>query len=177
MAKTVFAAFSAGLSIVSRVKRNGFGIELNGFNEKLLLLVDIATKNLRSIAEECDESVFEMQRAEMKKNYGNAIQSTRNLNGDYLSKILRSDYWMDYEFYQHIDHVSPEHIQKFMQKIFRQMKIQILVQGNMTKSQAMEVVTILERNLSCEPLDTVSEIDLISLNKVLLTQPFNRNMN
>lgn len=156
MAKTVFAAFSAGLSIESGVKRNGFAIQFNGFNEKILLLIDMATKNLRTIAEDTPESIFEMQRAEMKKNYGNGIQSTRNLNLDYVSKILRSDYWMDYEFYQHIDHVSLENIQKFMEKIFRQMKIQILVQGNLTKAHAQEVVTILERNTSCEPLDAVS---------------------
>lgn len=156
MAKTVFAAFSAGLSIESSVKRNGFTIQFNGFNEKILLLIDMATKNLRTIAEDTAESIFEMQRAEMKKNYGNGIQSTRNLNMDYVSKILRSDYWTDYEFYQHIDHVSLENIQKFTEKIFRQMKIQILVQGNMTKTQAQEVVTILARNVPCEPLDAVS---------------------
>lgn len=156
LSKKVFAAFSAGLSISSSAHRKGFQIEFSGFNEKIHMLVDLTTKSLKQVADEVDQATFDTQKAEIKKNYGNSLLNPGTLSINYTSKTLTNEYWSTYDCYQDIEKVSLEDMQMFIQKFFRKTKIQILVQGNMTKDQSLEIVTLLERNLSCQPLDTVS---------------------
>lgn len=155
LAKKIFAASSAGLGVTASASLTGFEIEFSGYNEKLHLLIDMVTKDLKNIADDIDESVFEVQRAEMKKNYGNQLMSSSNLRIDFSTKILSNNYYTDLEYYEIIDTISLEHVQKFASKFFKEFKMHVLVQGNITRSQAEKIVENLEENLGGNPLDGV----------------------
>lgn len=151
LATKVFPAFSAGLQVTSANFDKGFEILFSGYNEKLLLLVEMVVKALQKLPEE-SESIFELQKEEKKKSLSNSMLKGRNLSFDFASKLMETDYWTDLDYYNEIDKISFETMQKFMEKFFRRIKIQILAQGNILRAQALEVVDILEKNLHTEAL-------------------------
>lgn len=153
MAKKIYPASSAGLSVSWSSTTNGLGISLRGYNEKLPLLFDIVTKKLKSIADDVNEATFEVLRADIKKTLYNSLVKVKSLSGEYFSDSLRENHWSEYELFQDVDKVSLEEIQKFQQKFFRQLKIKMLVEGNMTKAQTEPVVAMLRENLNPEPID------------------------
>lgn len=155
IAKKIYPAHRAGLQVATSSTFKGLEFEYSGYNEKINLLIDTTTREFRNIVDDIDEAVFEMQKAEMKKNFGNRLLSAETLELDYSTKVLRQDYWTSLEYFRAIDEVAIEEMQKFMLKFFRQMKIQVLVQGNITKSQAMEILATLQKNLECDALDEV----------------------
>lgn len=155
LAKKVFPASTAGLTLTTKSTLKGTELKFSGYNEKLPLLIDMVTKYLKT---EIAESVFEMQKQEMKKNFGNALLRNDALCTDQLSSLLVSEHWTDYDFYKEIEGVTFEDMKIFLQNLFHQMKIQVLMQGNITKSQAEQVVNILTSNFSCGPIDQEYEL-------------------
>lgn len=143
------------------ITSKGFGIKINGYNDKIQLLLDVVLKSLKNVLDEVDESVFEAQKNDLKDGFKNSIQSVNSLAKNVFTKVLTNDFWMDTESYEEIDRISFDNLQKFVTKLFRQMKIQVLVQGNVTKLQAEEVAAKLASNLACESIDYVSKLLIV----------------
>lgn len=155
LAKKVFPASTAGLTLTTKSTLKGTELKFSGYNEKLPLLIDMVTKDLKT---EIVESVFEMQKQEMKKNFGNSLLNNDVLCTDQLSSLLVNEHWTDYDFYKGIERVSFAGMRIFQQNFFHQMKVQVLMQGNITKNQAEQVVNDLVSNFSCGPLDMEYEL-------------------
>ena len=153
--KQLFPAFNAGLHVTSSVEPKGFAVVFGGFNEKIQLLVEMTSKVLKRLPEDVNEDIFELQKAEMKKDLMNSALSPRSIQFDLLSKSLKNEYWTDFDKYNEIDKISFETLQKFLEKFYRKTKIQVLIQGNILKTQTDEIVKILEMELTNEPLETV----------------------
>lgn len=135
----------------------GFEIKFDGYNDKIQVLLDAVLKKLKNVLDEVDESVYETQKNDMKDKLKDSMQSVQSLGQDAFKKLLTNDFWMNSEFYEEIDRISFDNLQKFVAKLFRQMKAQVLVQGNVTKLQAEEVAAKLESNLACDSIDYVSD--------------------
>lgn len=154
LATKVSPAHSAGFRVSSSALDKGFQISFSGYNEKLLMLIEMVAKSLRKLPDE-SEAIFEIQKEEKKKSLSNSMLKANNLSIDFTAKLLESYYWTDLEYYNEIDKITFETMQKFMEKFFRNTKIQILVQGNILRAHALEVVNILENNLQAGALGKV----------------------
>lgn len=153
LTKDVYPASSAGLEMFCSASKNGLQLSFSGYNEKLNLLVDIVSRKLTTAVDTLEESVFEVLRADLKKDCFNKLVSVESFGRDFFSSVLHLHQWGEYDFYKGIDKISLDDVQKFSQKFFRQSKIQMLVSGNMTKTQAEQIVAMLRENLNPQPLD------------------------
>ena len=150
-----FSAPSAGLEVVISVEPKGLEIKFRGYNEKIKILIEMISKDLRRLPEDITEEMFELQKTEMKKSLFNALATIASVNYDLTAKTLKNEYWTVFDKYNEIDKISFETLQKFLEKFYRQSKMQVLIQGNMLRAEADEIVKVLESELANEPLDTV----------------------
>lgn len=158
---------SAGLFLTTNVGRQSFSLFFNGFNDKMETFVEMVLSEMKAFIENMDQSVFNLVKNDLKKGYRNSLQNNKHLCNELLTEIVKHDYYTDIELYEEIDNVSFESLQKFVQKFFQNLKIQVLVQGNMTKSHALKLVNILQTHIACEPLD--DEYELLVRNYALPT--------
>ncbi|CRK88532.1 CLUMA_CG002282, isoform A [Clunio marinus] len=152
------SAFNAGLNIQIKKTQTGLHVAFKGYNEKLHLLIDSVIKEITKLIEEVDEEKFEMVKDQIKKSHRTMLQSSITLSNELIPKVLQHNFWLIYEKYKIIDNVKLEDIQKFSTKFFRHMKVQVLVQGNITKAQSLDIFKELENNLTCEPLEGEYEL-------------------
>ena len=133
---------------------------VDGYNDKIIRLLEVGLRHVQNACDEIDESIFEAQKAHMKNRLKNYIQNVRSVGKDIYAKITTNDSWMTTEIYEELDRVTFEDVQKFIPKILKQLKIRVLVQGNLTKAQTEEVVIKIEEHFSCQPIDYVSKFCL-----------------
>lgn len=154
LASQVLNALSAGLRVSRVIADKGIQFIFTGYNQKLLLLIEMEVQTLRKLSDEC-EAIFEMQKEQKKKSLSNDLLNASNLSYDVAKKLIESEYWTDFDYLNEIDKINFETMQKFVEKFFRRTKIQILVQGNMLRAQALEVVNILDEHLPSDALERV----------------------
>lgn len=172
MTAKVFPAFSAGLNVSSATHDKGLKINFSGYNQKLLLFTKLVIKALRNLPDD-SEAVFEVQKERKKKLLSNFLLKASGLSSDFTSKVIQTGFWTDLDYLNEIDKITFDTMQKFMEKFFKRTKAQILVQGNILRSQALEVVNILEKNLQTEALGKVRN-DLLEM-PFLQVFSFNRS--
>lgn len=151
-------AMSVNLKVESNTYDKSWYFKFTGFNDKIETLVEMVMVDLKDFNNDMDPKIFESCRTQMKKQYYNYLRDVEALNGEFLKEILYEKFHHDHELLQEVDKVSFEHLQKFLLKFFSKLKIHVLVQGNIRKSQALNVVKILQENISCQPLDGAYEI-------------------
>lgn len=156
---------TAGLSLSTSVKHRGLGLLLNGYNDKMETFFEMVMSEMKALNGNMDQSIFDLEKSHLKKNYRNSLLGNRHLSTELFNEILRVDYYTDFELYEEIDNISIESLQKFTQMFFRKLKVQVLVQGNMTKAQALNIAGILQTHVACEPLD--EEFELLHRNYAL----------
>jgi nardilysin len=147
-------------------------LSFSGYNDKMIEFVDLVSKDIKSFSDNMNQSNFDTFKAQQKEKFSNRILESDNLNSEYLIEIISSDYYHDLEKYQKIDGITFENLQKFVAKYFSQMKIKVLVQGNMTKDQALNAANIIKTNFAFEPLETEHELNGRSYQMPLGTHVF-----
>lgn len=146
-------ASNAGYSIYPNMEKRTFILSFDGFNEKMETLIEMALKEVKRFIETMDEAVFETQKAAIKRRYFNGSLNSDDLLSDVFDKVICESFFTDYELYKEIDNITFEDLQKFVHKFFQKLKIQVLVQGNLRRSQAINILSLLKANFECEPLD------------------------
>jgi secreted Zn-dependent insulinase-like peptidase len=144
---------SAGLDVTFNKTDNGLEVLFHGYNEKLPELIDMVTKELRDIIEGLDDESFEILRDDMKKDFFNSLVDARELNTDFFTDALNLNHWTNYELYQSVEKVTMEEVIVFAYTFFAQFKTQVLVHGNITRAQTMDLVAMMRENLKPKPLD------------------------
>lgn len=76
-----------------------------------------------------------------------------------MHNIIRNDHVTEYEFYKQIDKMKFEDLENYAGKFFTQLKIKILVQGNLTKDQAMSIGQVVLINLNPGQVTDASKIE------------------
>jgi nardilysin len=151
--KTYSQASSAGLNVYSDSAKKYFTLQFNGYNDKMTEFIDTVSKSIKTYNENLEQSLFDTIKAQSKKRYFNSLLDSDDLNDEFLKEVLNDDYYHNFELYKEIDNIAFENLQKFVPKFFRMMKIKVLIQGNVTKNQALAIGNILKTNFACEPLD------------------------
>jgi secreted Zn-dependent insulinase-like peptidase len=134
--------------------KKSFSMSFSGYNEKMEAFVDDVLKDFKAF-QDFDEVTFGELKAEFKKSFQYGLTKPEHLCKEFLTEVIREDFLHDLEHYNTIDVLSFENFQKFVPKFFRKMKVQVLMQGNVTKAQALNFIEILKENIACESLDDV----------------------
>lgn len=147
----------AGLKFSLSSLKDGIELKIYGYNEKIKIFTDKLTKDLKNIHEFFDETIFDVYKTEISENNKSAL-----LEGYFTTKLLDSlsiqNVYNHYESYNVIRNITYEHLEKFIEKFFKKLRMKILIQGNVVKEEAMEITSIILNNINAEPLDNVRKL-------------------
>lgn len=152
-----------GLDVGMYADEKFISFSFNGYNDKMLSVVDLALKEFKVAINEMNEEQFHYHMKEYKKSLHNCLLNVGYFGNDELCRILRNCYHTGYELVKAIDELSFEVLKQIIEELFKQLKIQILAQGNITKGQTEKVVEIFKNNFKCEAVDEVNKNIKISL--------------
>ena len=159
MAEKLYSAVVAGLGYQLMSEEKGMLLKLSGYNEKLPILLDMITKELRFVCAQMEQSVFEMYRKQFKKICYNNLIDSKFFNKDCRLNIVEENHKLFYDRYLEVDHVSFEDVKDFSKEFLNQLKVQVLVQGNISKATAVKAVDIIIDNLNCKDVDKNSSLE------------------
>lgn len=151
--KMLAQATSAGYVFYPNLENRAIALVFKGFSEKIETLIELVVSNLMTAFETMDETLFESQKKLLKKRYFNNSLNAGSLSTSLYTKILSNDEFTDFDLLSVIDGISFENLQRFVSKFFKKLKIQVLVEGNLRRIQAMNILSILKANIECDPLD------------------------
>lgn len=146
--KKLAEASSAGYAVATETTETGLQLNFDGYNEKFPQLVEIVTDFLPKSMDKVDESTINMIREALSESFTESSQKQYNLQSDLKQKVLLKVAFFDTELYREIGNVTLEALKLFTFKYFSQLKVKILAQGNVTKSQTLDIVDIIRRNLN-----------------------------
>lgn len=155
LAERLYPAAVAGLGCVIYPGEKGLVLKLTGFNEKIPLLVDMITKELKKIPEMLEQSVFETYKKQFKKSCFNKMISSKELNRDCRLNIVEKNHQTFYERYLAMDDLTFEDMQKYSKMFFDQLKVQTLIQGNFKLSVAKQMAECVIDNLKISAIEKV----------------------
>ncbi|CAO1404402.1 unnamed protein product [Diamesa tonsa] len=154
-----YAADEAGFTYTVTSDKKGLQLTFSGYNEKLEMLIDSVTKLMANFCTSMEEAYFQdLKKAFKTKSYGYLI-GTGSLSQDYMQNIVRTDHVTCYDFYKEVDKIKYEDLERYAGKIFTQLKIKMLVQGNLTKDQAMSIGQVVMQNLSPGQVTNLAKIE------------------
>lgn len=153
MSEKLYPAVCAGLGYQLFSEEKGLLLKLSGYNEKLPVLLDIITKDLSAISAQIEPSVFETYRKQFKKYIYNNLINSKFLNKDCRLAIVEEHHKFFFDRYTEADKVTFDQLVTFANEFLRHLKVQILVQGNMERSTALEITNRVISNLKCCEID------------------------
>lgn len=153
-----YPAFFAGQKCSIAETEKGIMIRFQGYSAKIHVMIDEVTRGIKNIVENAEESVFNTLKAEGKKKYFNVLMRESSTADDFLNVILEEKSTSYYERYSIFDTLKFEDFQKFSGKFLKNLKIQMLAQGNITKKQSIEFAEQIRSNLDCNAIEDVSLI-------------------
>lgn len=156
--KKLSQASNAGYEVKTEPHRNGLNLIFKGYSDKISLLVDIVTGYLPNCIAESSEFTFNTLLRSMKETCSENLLVCHKLNKQFVEKLLIKPSFDLYQYYHVFDSISFESLKEFATKFFAQLKIEALMQGNITKDQAKEVIKIVQRNLSCDGSNEQQEL-------------------
>ncbi|XP_025418538.1 insulin-degrading enzyme-like isoform X2 [Sipha flava] len=137
-------ATRASLNLIIKPSSYGFKIHLSGFNHKLHILLKKTMDKLLSF--KIDPLRFEILKEEKIRDLKNvAMEQPYHSAMRYNSVILSENEWTPNELLAAIDDVKVENIEEFIKKFLSHMFMESLVYGNIDKTQALELINILEK--------------------------------
>lgn len=157
LAESLYPASVAGLSYQFYSAELGLVLKVSGFNEKLHLIVEIVAEVLKKIPEIAEETVVEVMKRQMLRNYHNSFIRTKGLCKELRLAMLQDIYWPNYQKHAVAKELTEHDLKEFTQKFLSSLQVKALIQGNVTESQAVLTVEKLAATLNAKPLDSTIE--------------------
>lgn len=160
LAEELYPAICAGLGYSVNAAEKGLLIKLSGYNEKLLLLLDIITKELSHIAAKIEPKVFETYREQCRRNGYNNLINSKFLCKDLRLTIVEDQHKFCLDLYNTTNVVSFEELIQFAKEFPKEICVKMMVLGNFDKDKAIEAAALFQNNLKITK--NINRIDLIS---------------
>jgi insulysin len=146
-----YDADRAGLSYRLSESAQGLSIELNGFNDKMSVLLEKVLLGLRDL--EIKQERFDVAMERVRKAYKNFdyMDPYRQIHA--FSRMLVSERsWAPFQMLEELPAVTAEDIHSYFPELLRQMHIEILIHGNLYKEDALNITKLVESTLRPHPL-------------------------
>ncbi|CAO1415527.1 unnamed protein product [Diamesa serratosioi] len=135
-------------------------LSFKGYNEKLIQIVDIVTKEMRNFSAIMDEALFENIKKSCHQSHETLIQDPDHTASDTMDSILETKNYPLFEKLKKMDNIKFDDLKKFLDVYFDQLEINILVQGNVTKDQAVSIGNLIVNNFEAGRVIEASEIEI-----------------
>ncbi|XP_023307917.2 nardilysin-like [Lucilia cuprina] len=155
----LYPAKVAGIRYEMFCGEKGVILVVNGFNEKLHLVVEIIIKALISTKDILDEKQLEIFKKQLQKDFYNSLIRPEVVNTNLHSFVLKENYWLLNEKYKFINDISLEDIQTFGKEFTQEMYVQALIQGNLEQKSALKIMDTVMEQLNCGEIKERSLMD------------------
>nr|XP_053649483.1 nardilysin-like [Cherax quadricarinatus] len=152
-----------------KATEQGLVIKMNGFNQKLSQLLDLLLHHMESFENNLNEETFQGIRQQQMKSYHNAILKPCIVRKDIRLSVIQEVHWTSHQKLLEIKTVtSKDLLEEFVSKLFPSCHLRMLVQGNTTASQAIDMYKMVKARkgelLSLEkyPLSKLRTLELLN---------------
>ncbi|XP_020292220.1 insulin-degrading enzyme isoform X2 [Pseudomyrmex gracilis] len=142
-----YAAALAGLQWTLEVTTYGITLKISGYDEKQRVLLEKIMD--RMINYKVDPKRFEI----LKDHY---IRTLKNFTAEqpfkhslyYLAVLLSENVWVKEELLEATAYLSVDRIQQFISQFLNKVHIECLIHGNVTKTEAIDIIRLIEFKLT-----------------------------
>lgn len=152
LTETLYSATVAELLYGLSTSDRGIVIKISGYNQKLPYLVKMIAKHIKNLVTGLTEEMFEAVKDKLSNTYYNKLIKPATLAKDVRLSLLVSHYFTSTEKFGVIDQITFESIKEFCNVFFKKLYIKALVQGNVNKDVATEVIDDFVKTLDYLPL-------------------------
>ncbi|XP_017752516.1 PREDICTED: nardilysin-like isoform X2 [Eufriesea mexicana] len=152
LVETLYPATVAELNHDIYTDEKGIMLKVNGFNQKLPLLLTNIAKYIADFPTLINKEFFDVMKEEQIKAYYNNFVKPKMLVRDVRASILMLVHWMAADKHVAIHNVEFAEFQNFVRHFTDHIYIQSLVQGNMAKDDVIKNVQEFVKALKCGPL-------------------------
>lgn len=152
MGESLYPARLAQLSYTTIPNDRGLNIRCWGFNQKIPMLLNAIISAFCKFKENLNPVMFSAVKEEVRKSYYNSLLRPEKLAKDVRMSLLLQTFWTQCDKYNTVNDVTMEDVAAFADKFLSQLYIQCLVQGNISKEDALEVCSNIVSTLNCKPL-------------------------
>ncbi|KAF7385820.1 hypothetical protein HZH66_011662 [Vespula vulgaris] len=152
LVEELYPATAAELKHQMYTGQKGIVVKVNGFNEKLPLLLNICAKYIANSPNLITKDLFDIMKQEQLKAYYNTFVKPAKLAKDVRLSILMLDHWPAVDRHTAITATTFNEFQTFIEQFTKHTYIQCLVQGNMTKENVIQNIQNCIDILKCGPL-------------------------
>lgn len=129
---------------------------MNGYNQKLHLLVDLYIKSLKSVGNDTTEEQFNVFVQQLYKAYENISLKPKAISKELRIYILEAHREPLYEKNKLLSTIRFEDFQQFCNDYCKEIQIKAIIQGNVMKDQALGVMHNVLNALNCGKIENVS---------------------
>lgn len=136
----------AGLGYSVSESTQGLVIELNGFNDKISVLLEKVLLAVRDL--DVKEERFNVAKERVRKAYKNFDYRDSHQQTTAFSLMLMSERsWVASQMLEDIPAITAHDIRSYFPELLRQMHIEMLVHGNLYKNDALDIARLVESTL------------------------------
>lgn len=119
------------------------------------LVVDIFSKTLKSLPKGPTEEQFNVLVQQLIEDYEKEILNPESLHEELHASAVQSHYRPVWEKYKRLKSISFSDFQQFCCSFCMQVKIDAMVQGNIDKDHALDIMQNFLNNFQCERIDKI----------------------
>lgn len=136
----------AGLDYELDAYMAGMGIDISGYNDKIVVLLEKVLLTMRDLEVKPDR--FKVVKERLIRGYRNwDFQQPYHQVGEFTNWLGTDRGWLNEQYLAEIIDLTPEDISNFYPQLLRQIHLEILCHGNMYKEDALRVTDLLESTL------------------------------
>lgn len=123
----------------------GLVMKMNGFNQKLHQLLDLLLHHMETFQDNLNEKTFQEIKQQQLKYYHYAILKPGILCKDVRLSVIQQVHWTAHQKLVEIKNVSiKDLLEEFVFRLFPTCFVRVLVQGNTTASQAIDMYNLVK---------------------------------
>lgn len=130
--------------------------QVEGFSQKLHLIVDVFSKSLKSLADNITEKQFEIFRQQQLKAYENLFLQSGRLAMELRLTIIQSYHQPLTAKYQRLRTIKFADLQQFCREFCEKVRIKAIMQGNITEDHALNIMQNVLKDLNIRKVEDVS---------------------
>lgn len=131
---------------------------MEGYSQKLHMIVDEFSKSLKSLADDITEKQYEIFLQQQVKGYENVFLSPGSMATELRLNLVQSFHQPLYVKYQRLRSIKFTDMQQFCRKYCEHVKIKAIMQGNITETHALNIMQNVLRDLNCGKVEDVNNL-------------------
>ncbi len=131
----------------------GMRIQISGYNDQISTLLEAILQKIASFDDWADTARFDLLKEQMRRQYANFFLSQPYEHGRYAqSQLLTLNKWHMKDYLDVIGPLTLPDLQSFTADLLSQLKVTMLVGGNLSEADARAAATAFETTLAPVPL-------------------------